>query len=97
MIPDWERALAHAASQLAPGGELHIVDFGDLTGLPAPFEGMLHNWLAKFHVQTRSALPETARRIAAAGAMTLTSKRGKLGYFQLHVLKAPQQRPADCT
>lgn len=89
MIPDWEGALAHATTQLAPGGELHIVDFGDLTGLPGPFEGMLHRWLAKFHVQTRSALPETAHRIATASGMSLTSQRGKLGYFQLHVLKAP--------
>lgn len=36
MIPDWEGAYAHAASLLAPGGELHVVDFGDLGGLPGP-------------------------------------------------------------
>lgn len=88
MIPDWEGALTHAAAQLAPGGELHIVDFGDLTGLPGPLEAMLHRWLAKFHVQTRSDLPEAAKRIAAARGMQLTSTRGKLGYFQLHVLRA---------
>ncbi len=91
MIPDWEGALAHAASQLAPGGELHIVDFGDLTGMPGPLQRMLHHWLAKFHVQTRSALPEVAARIAEGKGKILTSQRGKLGYFQLHVLKAPQQ------
>jgi S-adenosylmethionine-diacylgycerolhomoserine-N-methlytransferase len=88
MIPDWEGALAHAASQLAPRGELHVVDFGDLTGLPGPLEGMLHRWLAKFHVQTRSELPQAAQAIAAARGMELVSTRGKLGYFQLHVLGA---------
>lgn len=88
MIPDWEIALEHAASQLAPGGELHVVDFGDLTGLPGPLEGMLHRWLARFHVQTRSALPEAAQRIARSRNLSLTSTRGKLGYFQLHVLRA---------
>jgi S-adenosylmethionine-diacylgycerolhomoserine-N-methlytransferase len=88
MIPDWESALSHAAGQLAAGGELHVVDFGDLGGLPGPLEGMLHRWLAKFHVQTRSTLPEAAQRIAAERGMTITSQRGKLGYFQLHVLKA---------
>lgn len=88
MIPDWEGALSHAAGQLAAGGELHVVDFGDLGGLPGPLEGMLHRWLAKFHVQTRSALPEAAQRIAAERGMTIKSQRGKLGYFQLHVLKA---------
>ncbi|MEM6267214.1 MAG: methyltransferase domain-containing protein, partial [Pseudomonadota bacterium] len=63
MIPDWESALDQAAAVLAPGGELHVVDFGDLTGLPGPLESMLHAWLAKFHVSTRSALPEAAARI----------------------------------
>lgn len=89
MIPDWEGALTHASGQLAPGGELHVVDFGDLTGLPGPLERLLHAWLAKFHVQNRSALPAALDKIAAAKGMTLNSKRGKLGYFQLHALKAP--------
>lgn len=88
MIPDWEGAFAHAARHLAPGGELHVVDFGDLGGLPGPLERLLHAWLAKFHVSTRSALPETAARLAAEHGLTLTSKRGGLGYFQLHVLRA---------
>lgn len=89
MIPDWEGAFAHAARHLAPGGELHVVDFGDLSGLPGPLEKLLHAWLAKFHVSTRSALPETAARLAAEHGLALTSKRGGLGYFQLHVLRAP--------
>jgi len=88
MIPDWEGALSHAASQLAPGGELHVVDFGDLSGLPGPVERGLHAWLAKFHVQTRSALSETCERIAGSKGLRHTSYRGKLGYFQLHTLRA---------
>ncbi|MEM6858994.1 MAG: methyltransferase domain-containing protein [Pseudomonadota bacterium] len=88
MIPDWEGALEHAAANLAPGGELHVVDFGDLTGLPGLLEKALHAWLAKFHVQTRSALPQACERIAAARGLSLTSSRGKLGYFQLHVLRS---------
>ena len=90
MIPDWQSALDHAAAQLAPGGELHIVDFGDLSGLPALLERGLHSWLAKFHVETRSALPQACERIAALRGRTLRSARGKLGYFQLHVLSAPR-------
>jgi len=89
MIPDWETALDHAASQLVPGGELHVVDFGDLSGLPGPMQRLLHAWLAKFHVQTRENLPEAVERIAAARGLAHTSERGKLGYFQLHVLSAP--------
>lgn len=94
MIPDWEGALSHAAAQLAPGGELHVVDFGDLSGLPGPLESGLHAWLAKFHVQTRSALPQTCEQIAAMRGLTHRYKRGKLGYFQLHVLSAPGQPPS---
>ena len=86
MIPDWEGALDHAASLLADGGSLHIVDFGDLTGLPRPFAAGLLAWLARFYVEPRAAMPATAARIATARGLTLKSTRGPLGYFQLHVL-----------
>lgn len=88
MIPDWQSALAHAADQLAPGGELHVVDFGDLSGLPGPLKRLLLKWLAQFHVQARSELPASVARIAGTRGLELVSTRGKLGYFQLHVLKA---------
>jgi S-adenosylmethionine-diacylgycerolhomoserine-N-methlytransferase len=88
MIPDWERALDHAAGLLAPGGQLHIVDFGDLAGLPRPLAGGLRAWLARFHVEPRAEMPLAAARIAAAHGLLLTSTRGPLGYFQLHVLRA---------
>ncbi len=87
MIPDWRGALNHAADQLAPGGELNVVDFGDLAGMPRPLPAILHSWLARFHVQTRDDLNQAAARAAADRGLTLTSHRGKLGYFQLHVLK----------
>ncbi|MFN3863329.1 MAG: class I SAM-dependent methyltransferase [Erythrobacter sp.] len=88
MIPDWEGALDHAASLLAPRGTLHIVDFGDLAGLPAPLAAGLRGWLARFHVAPRTALPEAAARIAAARGLQVTSTRGPMGYYQLHVLAA---------
>lgn len=88
MIPDWQGALAHAAGQVAPGGALHVVDFGDLGGLPGPLRTGLRAWLAKFHVAPRVDLPEVAASIAAACGLSLTSKRGSLGYYQLHVLSS---------
>jgi S-adenosylmethionine-diacylgycerolhomoserine-N-methlytransferase len=88
MIPDWEGALNYAAGLLAPGGALHIVDFGDLTGLPGPLASGLRAWLAKFHVEPRVALPEVAARTAAARGLRLASKRGPFGYYQLHILDA---------
>jgi S-adenosylmethionine-diacylgycerolhomoserine-N-methlytransferase len=89
MIPDWEGALDHAAGLLAAGGQLHIVDFGDLAGLPRPLAAGLRAWLARFHVAPRAAMPDTAERIAAARGLQLASTRGPLGYFQMHVLSAP--------
>ncbi len=88
MIPEWEAALDHAASLLADGAALHIVDFGDLEGLPRPLRNLLRAWLAKFHVEPRTAMAQTAARIAAARGLLLSSKRGPLGYYQLHVLRA---------
>jgi S-adenosylmethionine-diacylgycerolhomoserine-N-methlytransferase len=88
MIPDWQGALGHAAGQLAPGGSLHVVDFGDLQGLPAPLQRLLRAWLAKFHVEPRATLPEAAARIAAERRLRLDTRRGPLGYYQLHVLSA---------
>lgn len=88
MIPDWEDALDHAAGLLAEGGSLHVVDFGDLQGLPGPFQTLLRRWLAKFHVEPRSSLPAAAARIAHARGLRLESRRGPLGYYQLHVLSA---------
>ena len=88
MIPDWQRALDHAASQLAPGGTLHVVDFGDCHGLPVVMQLLLRRWLAKFHVEPRATLAEVAARIAAARGLRLESQRGPLGYYQLHVLSA---------
>ena len=88
MIPDWEGALKHAAGLLAPGGELHVVDFGDLGGLPGPFARMLRAWLAKFHVAPRADMAAVATRIAAAHGLALNSTGGMFDYFQLHVLTA---------
>jgi len=88
MIPDWQAALDHAAGLLAGGGELHVVDFGDLAGMPKPFAGLLKAWLVWFHVSPRADMAEVAARIAAARGLSLARKQGRLGYFQLYVLSA---------
>jgi S-adenosylmethionine-diacylgycerolhomoserine-N-methlytransferase len=45
MIPQWRSVVEAAAGQLAPGGELHVVDFGDLAGLPDWSRQGLNAWL----------------------------------------------------
>ena len=68
MIPPWERVLAEAAGHLAPGGQFHVVDFGDQAGLPRPARALLNRWLAAFAVTPRAALPEVVAALAAAWA-----------------------------
>ncbi|ARQ10953.1 SAM-dependent methyltransferase protein [Rhizobium etli] len=58
MIPDWERAVDASIAALNPGGQLHIVDFGQQEGLPRWFRRMLQAWLAKFHVTPRADLQQ---------------------------------------
>ena len=64
-------ALARGAGEarsdcLAPGGSLHIVDFGDQAGLPAPFRFALNRWLALFHVTPRETLAAELAQLAQA-------------------------------
>lgn len=65
MIPGWETALEQAVTVLAPGGELHLVDFGQQERLPRWFKTLLHGWLACFHVTPRANLERVLQRIAA--------------------------------
>ncbi len=88
MIPDWQSALAEAAALVGPGGSLHIVDFGDMEGLPAPLRAALRSWLARFHVSPRSDLESHAANVAALRQMELTSTRGLGGYYTLIAVKA---------
>src|SRR5579862_1396414 len=47
MIPDWRQALAAANRALPDGGRLHIVDFGDFSGMPRLVAAGLRAWLRK--------------------------------------------------
>lgn len=60
MIPDWRGALDAAHRALAPGGRIHVVDFGDLEGLPRPAAHLLRIWLRQFHVAPRVSLLDWA-------------------------------------
>lgn len=89
MIPDWPAALDQAAQLLAPGGSVHVVDFGDLEGVPRPLASALRGWLARFHVTPRTALAETARAIAARHGLAFDYANGPLRYYQRVTLTAP--------
>jgi S-adenosylmethionine-diacylgycerolhomoserine-N-methlytransferase len=71
MIPPWRKAIEHAGALLAPGGSLHIVDFGDQQRLPAAFRFALRRWLELFYVHPRVTLEADLVAFARAGALTL--------------------------
>jgi S-adenosylmethionine-diacylgycerolhomoserine-N-methlytransferase len=91
MIPDWQKALDHAATLLAPGGSLHVIDFGNCRGLPAPIRAALRAWLARFHVTPRGTLADHCAALASGSALHCSIETGPFGYYQLIVLR----RPAD--
>ena len=66
MIPAWQDAVTEAVHHLAPGGELHIVDFGDQSRMPRWFDRSLRNWLGKFHVTPRNTLSQVLGHLDAA-------------------------------
>jgi S-adenosylmethionine-diacylgycerolhomoserine-N-methlytransferase len=69
MIPGWREAITAALRCLAPGGRLHIVDFGQLDRWPVFCKAGLFIWLKQFDVSPRSDLEnELKRRALAAGA-----------------------------
>ena len=86
MIPEWTAALAQAAALVAPGGSLHIVDFGDMRGIPAPLRAMLKAWLTRFHVTPRLDLTERAVSMATRHQLNLRARRGLGGYYTLITL-----------
>lgn len=83
MVPDWKAALDQAVSVLAPGGSVHVVDFGDLGGLPLPLRAALRIWLGWFHVTPRHDLADHAASLAAGKRLTCRSRHGPFGYYRL--------------
>ena len=80
MIPPWPGALDRGASLLAPGGRLHVVDFGQQERLPRWFRGILVGWLDRFHVAPRAELEQALSELAKRRGADLTFTRLYRGY-----------------
>lgn len=72
MIPQWEMALEEAIDVLAPGGSIHIVDFGQQERLPGLFRDALFAWLRQFHVSPRGDLRGVLEDVAKEHGLALT-------------------------
>jgi S-adenosylmethionine-diacylgycerolhomoserine-N-methlytransferase len=80
MIPPWQDVLRHAGEVLAPGGSLHIVDFGDQRRLPSAFKRALDAWLARFHVTPRLTLPQEIEALAREQGLRASIRPRYRGY-----------------
>lgn len=93
MIPDWQATLAQAICNLAPGGSLHIVDFGQQERLPRWFRALLWAWLARFHVRPRAELRPVLHALAEKLGAELAFRPLYRGYawYAVLTLKAAQK------
>lgn len=88
MIPGWERTVALGLDVLAPGGSLHIVDFGRQERLPAWFRTALRAWLAHFHVAPRDSLREVLESECAKRGASLQIDTIFRGYATIATVRA---------
>jgi S-adenosylmethionine-diacylgycerolhomoserine-N-methlytransferase len=95
MIPDWRRALDRAAAAVAPGGRLHIVDFGQQEQLPYMVRKGLAGWLALFLVEPREGLQRHCARLAATIGGDLEFRRLYGGYAWSLRLTRPASPASD--
>jgi len=82
MMPGWQAVLARALDWLAPGGELHVVDFGGQERLPAWFRVALRRWLGLFHVTPRDDLEAELSLLGLRSSAITVFKRPFRGYAQ---------------
>jgi len=85
MIPPWQRTIAAALDCTAPGGMLHIVDFGRQERLPGWFRAGLRRWLAAFHVSPRDSLREVLESECAKRSASL-SFDSRFGGYAVHAI-----------
>lgn len=86
MIPPWRAVLPQALEAVAPGGRLHIVDFGQQEGWPKWFKALLYGWLRQFSVHPRAELEEELQKLAADSGAALEFHRLYRGYSEYAVI-----------
>lgn len=87
MIPQWRAAMEQVVASLAPGGELHIAEFGDMAALPGWTRSAMYTWLRWYHVTPRPDLFEAAAGIAAGCQGTAEEKRLHRGYSWISIIR----------
>jgi len=86
MVPEWRRALATGLEQLAHGGSLHVIDFGQMERWPSIARTAMLRWLAYFHVSPRSRLTAETGQLGLSKGFDVQSTDIAAGYATLIVL-----------
>jgi S-adenosylmethionine-diacylgycerolhomoserine-N-methlytransferase len=87
MVPGWQGAVSQGLAHLAPGGELHIVDFGRLEGWPRWFRAVLTRWLALFHVHPEPEIEAIVTAMGREAGFAVEVRRPFRGYAVHLVLR----------
>lgn len=95
MIPDWRGAIDRAMAAVAPGGRLHIIDFGQQERLPGWFRSALRAWLARFAVSPRADLFNHCLALADAGGLLCETRQPYRGYAWSATLCRPVRPRQD--
>ncbi len=87
MIPDWPAAVERGVAQLAPGGQLHIVDFGRMDKMQGLPRAAFLQFLSHYNVTPRRDLEIVLRTIAQRHGLVCTFEEMRSGYTAYAVLK----------
>ncbi|MGH1350867.1 MAG: class I SAM-dependent methyltransferase [Methyloligellaceae bacterium] len=87
MIPPWKEVLDRSLACVAPGGSLHIVDFGQQQKLPRWFRAVLYAWLRQFSVYPQAEMPGEMERVAEKYGAQLKFESLYGGYAEYAILK----------
>ncbi len=80
MIPPWPEVVKRAAASLAPGGKMHIVDFGDFDRYPALIRRAQLLWLRRFSVRPIPEFESKIRILAEQAGLKAATERLYGGY-----------------
>lgn len=80
MIPPWQAVIDRAVSQLAPTGELHIVDFGTMATMPEVARRGMRAWLTRFSVTPRLDLESVVREAARRHGRSADFRQSRFDY-----------------
>ena len=87
MIPDWPEAVERGVAQLAPGGQLHVVDFGRMDKMAAVPRAAFLGFLSHYNVTPRRDLEAVLRACARRHGLACHFEEMRSGYTAYAVLK----------